>query len=399
MGEKSLRTLSKGVSLSDKTVLLRVDADTPVERGRVKEGTHGRLAKAAVMVEWLRQRGARVVVLGHRGRPEGKRVPSLSLAPAAKRLSELLGTTIPLLHDVVGSKVEARVSRMMSGDMLMLENVRFHPGETKDDASLARSWGKLGDLYVDDAFASVHRAHASIHALSRELPAYAGLQLAHEVQLLREVQERPSESFVVVLGGAKIHTKIGTLKVFLKKKATVCIGGALAHPFLLAQGHAIGSSLVEKEDIPFAKQILRSGGSRILLPVDVVVVLALRKGAASRVVAVEDVGSKDKIVDIGPRSVERILLEVSSAKTIVWNGPLGVCERKEFCKGTQQVARAIVARRGKAMTIVGGGDTVPVVESFHLSDGFTLVSTGGGAMMALLAGEKLPGLEYLFEKK
>ncbi|MBI2485320.1 phosphoglycerate kinase [Candidatus Uhrbacteria bacterium] len=391
-----LRCLDPKMKFEGKRVLVRIDADVAVSRGSVVEGPSGRLARAAVGLEWLRQRGARIVVLAHRGRPEGKRTPSLSLAPCVKRLHQLLGGGVELSREITGSAVERRVKRLSDGEILVLENVRFLKGETENDKTLAKEWVRLGDLYVNDAFASSHRRHTSVSSLARLLPAYAGLSLCHEVEELSGVLVRPAQPFVCVLGGAKIHTKIGTLRALLRRGADICVGGALAHPFFLAQGFSVGTSRFDPKDVPLAKSLLKKWHKQILLPSDVRVVRVIRRKAPVRTVSPKEVGAKDAIVDMGAETLRRYAAAIASAKTLVWNGPLGVCEIPDFATGTERLAKRMAEKNGRAITIVGGGDTVPLVDRLELETKFTLVSSGGGAMMSFLAGEKMPGLEYLF---
>ncbi len=390
-----LRALNNRVSVKDKVVLLRIDSDVPIVRGLVNEGPDGRIARASVGIEWLRQRGAKVVVIGHRGRPNGKRIAALSMSPVAKRIGQLLGTTIPVSKYITGPNVDRQIQNMQSGDILILENIRFLPGERKDDIELAKKLAQLADMYVNDAFAVSHRCHASVHAIANQLPSYAGLELQREVNVLGKLLRRPGSPFVVVLGGKKIHTKIETLEAFLKNGAHVCIGGALAHPFYIAQGCEIGLSFVEKTDVPLAERLLERYGDQIILPEDVVTVKVIRRKAPTTIVNRKNVGKKDYLVDIGPETIRRFSTEIASARTIVWNGPLGITETPDFAKGTHAIVKRIAARKGSATTIVGGGDTVPVVDSLKLNQSFTLVSTGGGAMMTFLAGQELPGLEAL----
>lgn len=394
-----LCALDPRVRVEGKTVLVRIDADVPVVKGRVVEGKNGRLARASVGIEWLRQRGAKIVLLAHRGRPDGKRITALSMAPVARRLEQLLGSPVKLSRDIVGPRVLSHVHALENGDVLLLENVRYLDGETKDDAELARAWASLGDLYVNDAFASSHRSHASVHALARLLPAYAGLELQREVEELSDIVSHPKKPLVVVLGGAKIHTKVGTLEAFLRIGAQVAIGGALAHPFFVAKHLSVGRSLADPADVPIAKRLLRRFAAQILLPEDVATVRVIRRRAPIVVKKPGTLEAEDRIVDLGPSAIRHITEELATAKTIVWNGPLGVCEIPDFAKGTEVVARKIAAMKGRATTVVGGGDTLPIVERLKLGSAFSLLSTGGGAMMSFLAGEPMPGLEAIILEK
>ncbi len=389
-----LRTLRSNLHLDGKRVLVRIDGNVPVRGGKVQEGPRGRIAQAAVGIEWLRQHGARTVVLTHVGRPKGKRVPAFSARPVAKRLSELLGMKVPMARGVVGPEVERAVSRMEDGDVLVLENVRFDPREEQNSPAFARALAALADLYVNDAFAVSHRAHASVDAITSELPSYAGSLLAREITVLSKVAERPRRPFVLVMGGLKMADKLPVMERLLPQTDAVFVGGALATAFLKARGLEVGASVYDEEGVAVAKRLLAKAGEALRLPEDVVVAKSLRKGARTRVVPADGVAPGERIVDIGPASVAAMAAAFKTAKTVVWNGPLGYCEGG-FCDATRRAARAIAARTAKAVTVVGGGDTLPLVEDLGLAGSFTLLSTGGGAMLECLAGKKLPGVEAL----
>ncbi len=390
-----LRALNQRVEVKDERVLVRVDADIPVVKGKAIDGQNGRLHRAAVGIEWLRQRGAKVIVIGHRGRPNGKRVAALSLAPIARKLEGLMTGSVRFSKEITGSRVKKHIEGMESGDVLVLENVRFLLGEEKNDPDVGNKLASLGDLYVNDAFATSHREHASLCVLARLLPSYAGLELQHEVEVLSKVLRRAPASLLVILGGKKIHTKIETLEAFLRAGARVCIGGALATPFYQAQGWGIGKSSYDQEDLPLSQKLLKHYGRQLILPEDVVTVRAIRRRTPHLLSLCTGVEDRGIIVDIGAQTIRRFQKEMSLAKTIMWNGPLGIVETPDFAKGTHAVVKAMARQTGRAMTVVGGGDTVPVVDALGLHHAFTLVSTGGGAMMAFLAGQKLPGLEAL----
>ncbi len=390
-----LRTLGNGMNLRGKRVLVRIDANVPVKNGRVMEGAHGKIARAAVDLEWLRQHGARIIAVSHLGRPRGRGASAYSLRPIARRLSELLGTKVALVRDVAGPNVERAVSRMKDGDMLLLENIRFDAREERNSPSLARALASVADMYVNDAFAVSHRAHTSVDAITSELPSYAGPLVVHEVNVLSKVVKSPKHPFVLVMGGLKMETKLPVLRRFLPEADRVLIGGALATAFLRAQGHEVGKSAYDDAGVRLAKQLLRAGRKKLALPVDVVVAKSFRRDAAVRTVPVTGVRKDDRIVDVGKRTMRAYVREIQKAKTIVWNGPFGYCECPAFCNSTLLLARGIASRTGKAVTVVGGGDTVPIVEAAGLAGRFTLISTGGGAMLEFLAGKKLPGLEAL----
>lgn len=388
-----LRRLTNPNLVRGKRVLVRIDGNVPVKGGQVIDGPQGRIARAAVDLEWLRQHGARIIVMSHRGRPAGKRVAAFSNAPVAKRLSELFGVKVKLCREVVGERAARLIESMHDGDLIMLENLRFHPGEEQNGRSFAQQLAALGDLYINDAFAVSHRPHASVDAIAEELPAYAGPLLFQEVSVLESlVDGEPKRPFVLIMGGLKMTDKLPVLESLLPRVDKVLIGGALANVFFAAQGKAIGRSAFDQDGLLPAKKILKKWGEKIELPEDVFVARRLSAQSKPSLISVDQVGEKDLIIDIGKKTLEKFLFEVKEAKTIVWNGPFGYCEVGRFCLGTHALARAIAARTGKAKTVVGGGDTVPVVEAANLAEQFTLVSTGGGAMLEFLAGKKLPGL-------
>jgi phosphoglycerate kinase len=390
-----LRTLRASMPLAGKRVLLRIDANVPVKKGKAVDGPQGRIARSAVDIDWLMQRGAKIVLLTHLGRPDGKFVSAYSVAPVAKRLSELLRTKVKTVRGIADEKARQAVARLQNGEVLLLENVRFHPLEKKDDVVFAKQLAALGDLYINDAFAVCHRPQTSVHAIAKEMPSYAGPLLAQEIAILSKAMQHPRAPFVLVVGGVKMETKLPVIQRLLPRVQSVLVGGALAHAFMKAKGLEIGRSVYDEEGVAQAARMLKQAGKKIILPEDVVVVSSLRKDAAQRIVDVTHVGVRDRIVDIGPKTVEKFLSILREARTIVWNGPLGYCEIKPFAKGTFSVAEAIAKRTGKALTIVGGGDTGPVIEEGGFTDQYTLLSTGGGAMLTFLSGELMPPLEVL----
>ena len=390
-----LRTLRASMPLCGKRVLMRIDANVPIKKGKAVDGPQGRIARSAVDIDWLMQRGARIFIMTHLGRPEGKFVSAYSVAPVAKRLSELLKTKVKTVRGIVDEKAQKAVTRLENGEVLLLENIRFHPLEKKDDPGFAKQLAALGDLYINDAFAVCHRPQTSVHAITKEIPSYAGPLLAQEVTILTKAMQHPRAPFVLVVGGVKMETKLPVIQRLLPRVSTVLVGGALAHAFLKAKGMEIGRSVYDKEGVAQAAQMLKEAGKKIILPEDVVVVSSLRKDAAKRVVGITEVEPKDRIVDIGPKTIERFLTLIREARTIVWNGPLGYCEIKPFAKGTFEIAEAIAKRTGKALTIVGGGDTGPVIEEGGFTDQYTLLSTGGGAMLTFLSGESMPPIDAL----
>jgi 3-phosphoglycerate kinase len=390
-----LRKLRNEIDLTGKRILVRVDANVPIKNGKAVDGPHGRIARAAVDLDWMVQRGAKVIVLAHLGRPNGKRVPAFSLKPVAKRLGGLLKTRVALSREMVGPKVLKLVTNMKNGEVVLLENLRFDRREEENAPSFAQALASLGDLYVNDAFAVSHREHASVDAITSELPSFAGPLLANEISILSKLEKQMKHPSVLVMGGMKVETKLPVIERYLPQAQKILIGGALASAFLVASGFDVGRSEYDREGVKEAKKLLSRTGSKILIPVDVLVAGSLRKDAKTRNVSVDRIRPKDRIVDLGPKTVELFLHEMESAKTIVWNGPLGVCEVEKFCAGTHAIAHAIAEKTGSTTTIVGGGDTVPMLEAANLADKFTLLSTGGGALLEYLAGKKLPGLEVL----
>jgi phosphoglycerate kinase len=395
----NLKTLRNGMDLHGKRVLVRIDANVPVKNGEIVGGTHGKIARVAVDLEWLRQKGARTIVMTHLGRPGGKRVPAYSVQPIAERLSDLLGVKVKCHTGIVGEDVERSVDNLDAGDLMMIENVRFHPGEKENSTDFAKQLAALGDIYINDAFAVCHRGHASISAITDELPSFAGPLVSNEVRVLSGVKQSPDHPFVLLLGGLKMKTKLPVLKKMLPLVDHVLIGGALANAFLKADGKSVSDSVYEEEGVKIAKGLLADWSEKIVLPSDVVTVKKIRKDARKDQVSVNDVGDNKIIVDLGRQTVNTFLDYIDKAETIVWNGPVGYCEKKPFCRGTHKLARGIAVQTGKATTVVGGGDTVPIVEGMELSERFSLVSTGGGAMLTFLADGDMPGLEVLNESK
>lgn len=390
-----LRKIKTDMDVAGKRVLIRIDANVPVKNGKAIDGPHGRIARSAVDIDWFSQRGAKVIVITHLGRPNGKRVSAYSVRPVAKRLGGLLKTRVTISHDIVGPKVVKLIEKMKDGDVLLLENIRFDAREESNSRSLAQALASLGDMYVNDAFAVSHRAQASVSAIAEELPSYAGPLFANEIAILSKLDKHMKQPFVLVMGGLKIATKMPVIERFLDSAEKILIGGALATTFFVAQGYSVGKSVYDTDGVELAKELLDKAKEKLVLPKDVLVASSIRKDAQIRCVDLGDVKANERIVDLGKKSIASFEDELARAKTVVWNGPLGMTEIPKFCHGTQAVAKAIAERTGPATTIVGGGDTVPVLESMHLADKFTLLSTGGGALLEYLAGKKLPGLEAL----
>ena len=370
-------------------VLVRVDFNVPLDDGEVQDDS--RVRAAMPTIDLLRGRGARVVLMSHLGRPKAQVVPSLSLKPVASRLDSLLGADVAFVDEVVGDRAKAAVDALAPGDVLLLQNLRFEAGEETNDDAFAQRLARLGDLYCDDAFGAAHRAHASTAAIARYLPAYAGLLLQREVDVLQRLLRDPAHPFVVVLGGAKVSDKFGVIESLLPRADTLAVGGGMANTFLLAQGNEVGASLVERDLVDAASQLLaaaRGSKTRVLLPVDVRV--ARSADEAPRTTGVDAIGPDEAIFDIGPATSRRYADAIRQAQTIFWNGPMGVFERPAFATGTRDVAAAVSEAPG--ISVVGGGDSIAAVQQMGLAAAIDHLSTGGGASLELLEGRVLPGV-------
>jgi phosphoglycerate kinase len=376
-----MRTIDDLESVDDKRVLVRVDFNVPLEDGRVTDDT--RITSALPTIKRLQERGARLLLVSHLGRPKD-REPEMSLRPVAERLSELLETEVQLAEDL---------DHVPDGDVVMLENIRYEPGETKNDPELAKRLAALADAYVNDAFGSAHRAHASTEGVARLLPSAAGLLLQREVETLTGILEDPARPLVSIVGGAKVTDKIGVLKAFLERADAILIGGAMAFPFLSAQGHSVGDSLCAEEDLDPARELLDAGADKLHLPVDLV--LGDRFDAEAERLELEGVDVLDGWMglDIGSATGEAYSEEIAGAGSVFWNGPMGAFELEPFARGTRVVAEAVAAAEGT--TVVGGGDSAAALQRFGLADRVTHLSTGGGATLELIEGKTLPGVEVL----
>jgi phosphoglycerate kinase len=392
------RTLDEA-EVTGKRALVRVDCNTPMEDGRVSDDT--RLRAALPTIRELRRRGARVILLSHFDRPKGKRVPAMSLKPLVQPLAALLDAPVAFADDCVGPPAEAAVAAMKDGDVLLLENLRFHAGEEANEAGFAKALAALGDLYVDDAFSTAHRAHASTEAIARLLPAYAGRSMQTELEHLEKALGSPTRPVMSVVGGAKVSTKLDLLENLVGKLQFLAIGGGMANTFRFAQGYDVGASLCEKDMAETALAILKKAeaqGCHVLLPTDVVVAAEVKPGAPSRVAKLgHDLGPGDRILDVGPNSLAQILDAMSVCRTLVWNGPLGVFEVPPFDKGTLEAARhaASLVKSGKLIAVAGGGDTVAALNAAGVAKDFTFVSTAGGAFLEWMEGKTLPGVAAL----
>lgn len=384
----------RDVEVQGKKVLVRVDFNVPLQNGQVGDDT--RIQAALPTIRYLLEHQAAVVLMSHLGRPKGKVVPELSLKPVAEHLSGLLGQSVAFAPDCVGPEAQQAKAALQPGAVLLLENTRFHPEEKQNDPEFARQLAEGCDLFVNDAFGSAHRAHASTVGVAQYLPAVAGFLMEKELRYLGQALEAPARPFVAILGGAKISDKIGVVRNLLGKADRVLIGGGMANTFLAALGYAMGDSLVEDEALETAKALLQEGGDKLLLPVDLVIADAFAAEAQRRVVPVGDIPAGWRALDIGPDTVDAFAEVIREARTVVWNGPMGVFEMPPFAQGTFGIARAVA--ESDAVSIVGGGDSVAAVKQSGLAERITHLSTGGGASLEMLEGKVLPGVAALLDR-
>jgi phosphoglycerate kinase len=385
----------RDIDVKGKRVLVRVDFNVPLKGDKVTDDT--RIRAALPTIQYLLEKGASVILMSHLGRPKEGPDPKYSMKPTATRLGELLGEPVAFVDDCVGPKAEAAASALKPGDVLVLENTRFYKGETKNDPKLAEQMAKLAQIYVNDAFGSAHRAHSSTEGVTKFLPAVAGFLMEKELDYLGGVMENPGRPFVAILGGAKVSDKIGVISSLLDKANTLLIGGGMANTFLKAKGLVVGDSLVEDEVLGTAKELMVKAGARMLLPADVVIAQAMEAGAATKTVAADKVTAGWRILDVGPETLKKYREALLPAKTVVWNGPMGVFEMPPFAAGTKAVA-AVLAKLKGATTVVGGGDSVAAVTQAGLADRISHISTGGGASLEFLEGKPLPGVVALNDK-
>ena len=384
----------RDIDLKGKKVLVRVDFNVPLKDGKVDDDT--RIVAALPTIKYLMEQGAGVILCSHLGRPKGGPDPKYSLKPVAAYLGGLLGKPVAFAEDCVGAETEAAAKALKGGEVLVLENTRFHPGEEKNDAEMAKGLASLAEVFVNDAFGSAHRAHASTEGVARFLPAVSGFLLEKEIKYLGQAIDNPKRPFVAILGGAKISDKIGVIKNLLTKADVVLIGGAMANTFYKAQGYEVGKSLVEDTALDTAKELLALGGTKLRLPVDMVLGNALDDSAETKIMDVSNVPGDWRILDIGPASVKAFSKAIKGAGTVVWNGPMGLFEVAKFAEGTLGVAKA-VAESG-AISVIGGGDSVSAIQKSGLADQITHISTGGGASLEMLEGLALPGVAALQDK-
>lgn len=394
MNKKTVRD----VDVNGKRVFCRVDFNVPMENGNITDDT--RIRAALPTIQYLIDHGAKVILASHLGRPKEENKDQFRLDAVAARLSELLGRPVQKSDEVIGPKVTEQVAALENGDVLLLENVRFHPGETKNDEALAKDFAALADLFVNDAFGSAHRAHASTAGIADHIPAVAGFLMEKEIEFLGKALANPERPFTAIIGGAKVKDKIGVIDNLLDKVDTLLIGGGLANTFLKAKGYELGKSLVEDDKIEVALSLMKKAeekGVRFLIPVDVVVADAFSADANKQTVDVSAIPADWQALDIGPKTIEQYANVIANeSKLVLWNGPMGVFELEPFAGGTREIAKACA--QSQATTIIGGGDSVAAIEQAGLADQITHISTGGGASLEFMEGKELPGVTVLQDR-
>ncbi|OIK09107.1 phosphoglycerate kinase [Bacillus sp. MUM 13] len=391
MNKKSL----KDIDVKGKRVFCRVDFNVPMENGKITDDT--RIRAALPTIEYLAEQGAKVILASHLGRPKGQVSEELRLTPVAKRLSELTGKDVQKTDEAFGDSVKAEISSMKEGDILLLENVRFYPGEEKNDPELAKSFAELADVYVNDAFGAAHRAHASTEGIAQYLPAAAGLLMQKELEVLGKALSNPERPFTAIIGGAKVKDKIGVIENLLEKVDNLIIGGGLAYTFIKSQGHEIGKSLLEEDKIDLAASFIKKAeekGVKLYMPIDVIVADDFSNDANTKEVNVDSIPADWEALDIGPKTRELYADVIKSSKLVIWNGPMGVFEIDKFANGTKKVAEAL-AESKDTFSVIGGGDSAAAVEKFNLADKMSHISTGGGASLEFMEGKELPGVTAL----
>lgn len=388
----------KDVDVKGKVVFCRVDFNVPMKDGQVTDDT--RIRAALPTIQYLVEQGAKVLLASHLGRPKGQPVEELRLTPVAKRLSELLGKDVKKTDEAYGESVQSEISTMTEGDVLLLENVRFYPGEEKNDPELAKSFAALADVYVNDAFGAAHRAHASTEGIAQHIPAVSGFLMQKELDVLGKALSNPERPFTAIIGGAKVKDKIGVIDNLLEKVDNLIIGGGLAYTFIKAQGHEIGKSLLEEDKIELAKTFMekaKAKGVNFYMPVDGIVADDFSADANTKVVSIEEIPADWEALDIGPKTAEIYRDVIQKSKLVIWNGPMGVFEIDKFAGGTKAVAEALAEAEG-TYSVIGGGDSAAAVEKFNLADKMSHISTGGGASLEFMEGKALPGVIALNDK-
>ena len=390
----------RDIEVGGKRVLVRVDFNVPLDGEASVITDDSRIRATLPTIKYLIDQGARVILCSHLGRPKGKVVEKLRLAIVGQRLSQILDQQVVVTRDCIGSEVEKAIEKLRNGDVLLLENIRFHPEEEENDASFAQALARLADLYVNDAFGASHRTHASIVGVTNYLPTVAGLLVEKELNVLAGVLANPAHPFAGLIGGAKVSDKIGVLENILDKVDCLLIGGGMAATLLKAKSYQVGLSVVEEDKLDLAVKLMADAareGVRLLLPVDVVVADGLSADAKARAVAIENISPHLRIVDIGPLTIKGFSKELDGCKTVFWNGPMGIYEIPQFAHGTQAMAKLLASL--EATTVIGGGSTAEIVIEMGLADKMTFVSTGGGASLRFLGGRTLPGVEALLDKR
>ena len=399
MKKRTIKDLNEN-QLVGKRVLVRVDFNIPLNNElEITDDT--RIKAALPTIKYLISHQAKVILMSHLGRPKGEVIEKLRLDPVARRLSELLGQDVKKVNDCIGEEVEKAVLNMQKGEVILLENLRFYSEEEKNKPEFAKSLAKSADIFVNDAFGTAHRAHASTVGVAKILNSYAGFLMAKEIEVLSNLLENPERPFVVVLGGAKISGKIEIVQNLLNIADKILISGGMSYTCLAAEGYEVGNSLIEEYNLDIVRKILKSAeeqGNKIILPVDLVTTKEVSERVESKVVEIENI-PKDVIgVDLGDKSIAIFEKEIKKAKTVFWNGPVGVFEIEKYAKGTNRIAKILADMQGKAVTIIGGGDSIAAIENAGLAEKMTHISTGGGASLEFLGGKKLPGIEVLPEK-
>ncbi|MCA0971659.1 phosphoglycerate kinase [Halobacillus litoralis] len=393
MNKKTIRD----VEVQGQTVFCRVDFNVPMSGEEVTDDT--RIKAALPTIQHLTGNGAKVILASHLGRPKGEVVEELRLDPVANRLSDLLGQTVTKTDEVHGAEVDKAISEMENGDVLLIENVRFHPGEEKNDGELAKAFAEMADLYVNDAFGAAHRAHASTAGVAEHIPAVAGFLMEKEINVLSKALDNPERPFTAIIGGAKVKDKIGVIDNLIDKVDHLIIGGGLAYTFVKAQGHEIGKSLLEEDKIDLAKEYMKKAdekGVHFHMPEDVIVADDFSDSANTKEVAIDSIPADWEALDIGPKTREKYAQIIQDSKLVIWNGPMGVFELETFANGTKAVANALAGTEG--YTVIGGGDSAAAVEKFGYADAMDHVSTGGGASLEFMEGKELPGVALLNDK-
>lgn len=386
------------IDVKGKKVLCRVDFNVPMEDGEITDET--RIRSALPTIQYLAAEGCKVILASHLGRPKGKPNEDLRLDPVARRLSELLGKTVAKTDEVIGTEVNEAASDLEDGDIMLLENVRFHPGEESNDPTLSKAFAELAEVYVNDAFGAAHRAHASTTGVAEYLPAVAGFLMEKELNRLAEAMENPKRPFTAIIGGSKVKDKIGVIDNLLDKVDNLLIGGGLANTFIKALGHDVGGSKLEEDKIQLAQSFIgkaKETGAQMYLPEDVVVADSFSNDAETKNVSIDEIPTDWQALDIGPKTAEQYRDVILNSKLVIWNGPMGVFEMSAFEKGTKAVAEAMVDA-GEAFTIIGGGDSAAAIEKFGLAPNMDHISTGGGASLELMEGKTLPGVAALNDK-